>query len=603
MLNRLPAGWEAWGDAWAPALECWSRFTRMHSPAWCQSLEQAKEKGMPPGIFAMIRLVDHEVVISLPQIERSLVRNYPKEILAHEIGHHVYCPANLADNARLLARVRKGLPGVQPAAPLVSNLYADLLINDRLQRQGLDLASVYRAIRSEGGELWRLYMRTYEVLWSLPRNTLAVGELTEAVDFDAQLAARVVRAYSADWLRGAGRFAALVLPYLAKDGGERELAAWLDMQKSGEGAMPDGLIEHGEGEDDTLHPALDPELSGIEDDGASREARKLPELRERSSDRYRGPLEYAELSKALGSGLSDSEVASKYYRERALPHLVRFPVPILPHGTEPTPEGLGVWDLGSPLARVDWLHSVIRSPLVIPGVTTLTRTHGPSPSRERQRQPVDLYIGIDCSGSMPNPRRQLSYPVLAGAIVGLSALRAGARVQVVLSGEPGRAIATDGFVRSEAEVLALLTSYLGTGYAFGIGRLQQAFGRPRKPPERNVHVFLITDGDIFYMMDNAHEPGMRSTKASDTPRAQRLGWSIARDALVNAGAGGTCVLHMPPGSAPGEVDELTARGWAVHQLSDWPELTRFAREFSRQKFEFARGPRRRRGGEGYGSRT
>jgi hypothetical protein len=104
------------------------------------------------------------------------------------------------------------------------------------------------------------------------------------------------------------------------------------------------------------------------------------------------------------------------------------------------------------------------------------------------------------------------------------------------------------------------------------------------------------------MMDNAHEPGMSSAKVSDTPRAQRLGWNIARDALVNAGAGGTCVLHMPPGSAPTEVDELTARGWVVHQLSDWPELTRFAREFSRQKFEFARAPRERRGGEGYGSR-
>lgn len=161
--------------------------------------------------------------------------------------------------------MRAGLPGVEQAASRVSNLYADLLINDRLQRQGLDLAGVYCAIRAAGSQLWTLYMRTYEVLWALPRPTLALGEVSEALDVDAQLAARVVRVYASDWVRGAGRFAALVLPCVLADVGSKELGAWMDLQKSGAGAIPEGLSELDDDErDDVLHPSLDPELNGID---------------------------------------------------------------------------------------------------------------------------------------------------------------------------------------------------------------------------------------------------------------------------------------------------------------------------------------------------
>jgi hypothetical protein len=589
VLNQLPKEWQAWADAWEPALECWSRFTRLHPPAWCMSAADASLHGMPSRIFAMIRLVDHEVVISLEEIEKSGVKAFAKEILAHEIGHHVYCPADLTDNARLLARIRANLPSVEQTAPMVSNLYADLLINDRLQRLGLDMAGVYRKLRASGGQLWTLYMRSYEVLWSLSRQTLAADEITESLDLDAQLAARVIRAYASDWVRGAGRFAALALPYVLKDAGELTAALWMDLQKSGEGGTPEGLSEIEEDELDTIHPAFDPEITGI-DDGSERvgkpsrmNGRNLNGGR-KSADRYRGPLQYSELMKALGSGLSDEEIASKYYRERAMPHLIRFPMPPAPMSTEPTPEGLAVWDMGSPLSRIDWLESVIRSPTVVPGITTVTRTFGDAPVLRRKAQPIDLYIGIDCSGSMPNPRQQLSYPVLAGTIMALSALRAGALVQVVLSGEPGSSLSTDGFVSTEQQVLAVLTNYLGTGYAFGIGRLRETFNQPRKPPKRKVHVLLITDHDIFSMLNNTHKPELGAHK-NKTQEDLRTGWRIAEDALKYAGGGGTCVLHMSQTSHKDEVSELEACGWAVHRLNDWPELTRFAREFSKEKFE------------------
>ncbi len=121
---------------------------------------------------------------------------------------------------------------------------------------------------------------------------------------------------------------------------------------------------------------------------------------------------------------------------------------------------------------------------------------------------------------MRDPAHYVSYPILAGTIMVLSALRAGARVKVVLSGEPGNSISTDGFIRQEQELLRLMTNYLGTGYAFGIHRLEETFHADFRA-DRPVHVLIISDSDMFRMLD---EQGNR-----------RVGWDVAREALERCG--------------------------------------------------------------------
>jgi hypothetical protein len=294
---------------------------------------------------------------------------------------------------------------------------------------------------------------------------------------------------------------------------------------------------------------------------------------------YRGPIEYGEILRALGANLSDHEITIRYYRERAMPHLVPFPVRTLPQALEPLPEGLATWEVGMPLEDADWLQSVLTSPHVIPGVTTMQRTYGTSPGAEPEKRPVDLYLGVDCSGSMINPQHGVSYPVLAGAIIALSALRTGSRVMVVLSGEPGRSVTTDGFVRDEHSVLHVLTGYLGTGYTFGIHRLRKTF-KKRKPNDRSVHILIVTDHDIFAMLDGQITGGG--------------GWEAARIGLENAGGGGTYVLHMPADWENAKVQRMLADGWQVHSVQNWEDLVAFARAFSRAHYgkEPARGHRR-----------
>jgi hypothetical protein len=586
-LETLRVEWER---HWPEALALWSRYLKLHDPAWCFTADDEKREQLS-GSFAMIRLNDHSIVISLPQIVENGLQGFAREVLAHEIGHHVYCPADLTDNARLLARIRAGLPTKEHLAAFVSNLYSDLLINDHLQRIAeLNIAGVYLKLGSDCREkMWRLYMRIYELLWKLPRGELARGKFDERLNQDAQLGARLIRSYAKDWLDGAGRFAALCLPYLIEDENEKTkliLTPWLDTRCAGSGAIPDGLAEIDGAEiNGAIHPAEDPELSGIEADAAKMPDSDVtgakPGRRDgtgiKTAKQYRQPFEYSEVLKAAGVDVDERDIVARYYRERALPHLVPFPVRRQPEATEPIPEGLDVWDIASPVEEIDWLGSLLTSPQVVPGVTTRERLVGTSPGTTPETAPIDLYLGVDCSGSMGNPASRLSYPVLAGAIIALSALRSGSKVKVVLSGEPGRTLSTDGFIRDQKLVMRTLTSYLGTGYSFGIHRLQETFGF-RPETARPVHILVVSDNDMFTMLENKGDG--------------RQGWDVAREAVERAGGGATFVLELPgyvrgPGwkqNSGNYIERIKEIGWNVNIVTSMEELVEFARQFCRDNY-------------------
>jgi len=214
------------------------------------------------------------------------------------------------------------------------------------------------------------------------------------------------------------------------------------------------------------------------------------------------------------------------------------------------------------------------SPIVIPGMTTRERMYGSAPGSNPQTIPLDLYLGVDCSGSMGNPARSLSYPVLAATIIALSALRAGANVMVALSGEPGKTVTTDGFIRAEHTILTTLTGYLGTGITFGIHRLKDI-----PPNRRPVHILIITDNDIFTMLG----------KEVDS----RSGWEVARTSAVATRGGATYVLQLPTylmaqeqarkDVQPGE-ERMIRDGWHVAHVDSMNQLLEFAREFSHAKY-------------------
>lgn len=577
---------ERWRAAWPQALEAWSKYTRLHDARFCHTTLEASKEGLS-GSFAMIRLSDQSVVVDLQGVRELGLDDYAVEILAHEIGHHVLAPASAADHFRLLARIRRALPTLEHHAAMVANLYTDLYINDRLQRQaGLRMDHIYRKLEEASArkastaspsKVWLLYMRIYEDLWKLPKGDLGGGAADEAMDTDAWLGARLIRVYAKDWMDGGGKFATLLLPYLVrKEEDEKRFLPMFDTRDAAEGCEPSGgqQIEPGELED-AIHPVNDSRVSGLDDDAeppADGDAVS-------GASQTREPYEYGEILKAAGVKLSEEEIAVRYYRERALPHLISYPKLPAPLSKELQMEGLESWQIGDPLDEVDWLQSVLQHPRPIPGLTTVRRTYGPDAMRPAKREPVDLDLYVDSSGSMPNPRTKTSYLALAGAVIALSALRAGAHVQVTLWSGSRQYMKTRGFVRDDREVLGVLTDFFGGTTCFPIHLLRETFTAER---ERRTHILMISDDGITTMFDRDEKGGS--------------GWDIAAHALKMGGAGGTMALNLPNDwEQAGKwnwrrepYDALkrarSEQGWDIHAIARFEDLIEFARAFSRRHY-------------------
>ena len=576
---------DQWRAAWPKALAVWSKFTRLHDPQLFGSSVSAAKEGLS-GSFAMIRLSDQSVVIDMQSVSELGLQDYALEILAHEIGHHVLAPGSATDQFRLLARIRRALPTLERHAALVANLYTDLYINDRLQRHaGLRMADIYRQLaasndpHADKGAIWALYMRMYEHLWKLDKGSLHPDAGKPELDTDAWLGARLIRVYASDYMAGAGRFATLLLPYLVDDTGALGPVKHLhDTRDAAANCDPYGAQDVEVDElTGAIHPADDPGISG--DEGAS----DLPAdavLAVPGRGQTREPFEYGEILKAAGIKLSDHDIAVRYYRERALPHLVSFPSRPVPESPEMHLEALDPWEIGDPIDDIDWLQTVMQSPRPIPGVTTVRRSYGRSPARMPDPLPVDLDMYVDSSGSMPNPIVQTSYLTLAGAIIALSALRAGSNVKVTLWSGKHQQMQTDGFCRDEDSILRVLTGFYGGATAFPINRLRETYSRAIARP---THILMISDDGITTMFEK-DELG-------------NSGWDVAANALETGRAGGTMALNLRPdwetasqaGSYYGHISRDLQRarkeqGWDLHPITRFEDLVDFARAFSQRHY-------------------
>jgi hypothetical protein len=172
---------------------------------------------------------------------------------------------------------------------------------------------------------------------------------------------------------------------------------------------------------------------------------------------------------------------------------------------------------------------------------------------------------------MPNPQVATSYLTLAGAIVALSALRVGSRVQATLWSGKRQFTVTDGFVRDENAVLRVLTGYFGGATAFPIHVLRDTYA-DRRPSDRKVHILIISDDGVTTLFDH------------DERRTS--GWKISRMALEKAGGGGTMVLNLwTDWRKIHALERAGKEGWHIHQVQNWEDLEAFAREFSKLHYE------------------
>ncbi|NVM00994.1 MAG: VWA domain-containing protein [Candidatus Helarchaeota archaeon] len=567
-----------WLELWPKALLTWSRYIILREPIFLFNMKEVKRVGIGDNIAA-VSMADLGIHINLPKIINLGLEECGHIILAHEIGHHVICPNSVVNMARLV-NIMKPVFGNIEQTRMMENLYGDLLINDRLYlSRKLPIPNVYKLMMKNDATLhadllWKFYMRVYETMWYLPRGSLAGENITKNMDMDAGIATRIIRIFSNRWMRAAKKIAYVFQPYFPPlEKMKQALMPNLDTEVPGEGAEGKiyGLTQIDQDEidaaaDEGPFPIDLPSLDEIKE-GEIAEARA--KAGKPGGGQHRTPAQYGQILKNIGLKLKPNEEIIKYYKELASPNLIPLPKVKRPGGGDAYPEATDIWFIGEEYEKLDWTATILESPIIFPNLTTRKRMWAEDKGSKLTKLPVDLDIYIDSSGSMPNPRTAVSYLTLAGVILALSALRAGAKVQVTVWSGYGQFASTlgkGGFINDEKILLTMLCKYFGDGTGFPLNVLRDTYNE-RKSEEPPAHIIVISDDGVDTMLLN-DEKG-------------KAGKKISKESLDFARGGGTLLLNLSSQvkSYP-KILQLKKLGYEIYRVTNWNQLVDFARDFS-----------------------
>lgn len=568
-------------DPWEWAKATWSKFVRLQDPIILSDASTIAKVDMQHDI-ARFGLANLQIEVNVLEMKEAGLLPFLDIVLAHEVGHHVLAPGNLLTDARLVSYVSDMFPG--PAANYVVNIFTDLLVNDYLFTQrGVPVHEVYMALKETGQQkgkignadkFWELYMRIYEILWRLPKGKLAGKVTAPEIERDAKLSARILRTYSRRWFTCMKNLAYIFKEYFPPDprAGTILMPAF-DTVKAGDGALDKIWGFASIGDEETDKPgqrSYDGALDGmVKGSGEGKGQGNQPRL----------PTDYINTLQYLGAlaGADADKAIIQYYAELALPHVVPFPT-IDKAVYEPIHEGTEQWTTGEDLGQLDLLESIKESPIIIPGVTTRKVVHGEDKGSEPQKVPIDVDIYLDSSGSIGNPRYQVSYPVIASFIIAISALRAGAAVQVTSYSGANMALATRGFSRNKDEILQTILHFFGDGTQFPCQILERYDERPSNAPP--VHILIISDDDISSIIAEyqaKNQAGVLEKKS---------GLATLKRAIEKGKAKGSLLLRLPfmPPQTKQAIAVLESLGFEYHNIADWKEIIEFAKQFSRKHF-------------------
>ena len=464
---------------------------------WAEPILLSPPVDDPKVPLALIDLTDRRVHINLKKIRAHQLDHCIVAILAHEVGHHLRWPKDLATYARLTVVERSLIPLDGFAA---SNLFTDLLINERLGHTfQAELAAVYRAlgpysVPKAKSDVFTFYLTIYEELWQLPAGALvgpdAATELHArhpAYRAEAHILSETLFQLGPDLHTQFIYFLSILMRYIEADA-EQALAN-LGCQCNAE-------------------PTADDWARAIDSDHrVSRAlARALREgwLSKDQVDRLGGDNSFERRIASLPgqmTGAADAvpEIMAAWYRLTAEKYLLR-PAPQRRWGEAVVPTDVVPWEPGEPLTGIDWTATLSAKGDQLGAAEPLLRSVlADEEGLEHPHWQPRLEVYLDVSGSMPDPRRERNAMTLAAQILVTGTVRAGGWVRALLYSSDMPVKYWD-WCRSSTEMSRFLMHYIGAGTDFPFGILADSTEETlRDPPIRVV----ISDSDFHQNVEEA----------------------------------------------------------------------------------------------------
>ncbi len=587
-------------EIWLRARESWSTAVELKVPV------QVRKNAREAGAIACIDLSTRQTFIDFTRLAELGLMDCLEALCAHEMGHHVRYPNTLVEGLRMTRFLRAELADVMTLSgrgdllsglaagswDFILNLLYDLSINTALVGRYEDsFVRLYNGLRPKAATpdaadaldpLFAFYMGLYEEGWYLEPGAL-LRPADEATLESLRPGWRTAARSCFQFIANAGHNPCLQLvrllvelpPFLSAPGAEPASKASLE-----------GRMAHGS--------SMSPEevrraLSPCAGEGAARAWRRGGGVAGRpaaakNGERAKGTT--AASGQGTGGGtpgvgegdpvrtLQDMlrglcppvDAALEAYRRLARKAAVDVPRSQLP-GEADLPGPTEPWSLGDRVEDIDWMATLTRSGLPIPGLNLERRSFLPESPRPGDKLAPWIELYVDCSGSMPDPVQHFNYSILAGFILVDAALGAGGRVRVISYSSEARAMPA--FVMSPRMAHLGLLTYVGGGTRFPFDVVQESHTRWRRSAA--IHRVVISDADFFYNYRGNDVPGDGLTPAALVPWVFE-NTTRAPDSLV-------LLLQVPP-EAP-ELNALRQTGARVVPVAAWADLPTVARELAR----------------------
>jgi hypothetical protein len=394
-------------------------------------------------------------------------------LLDHGITHYTFCPWDFHTHLMLYAEAKK-VVNDKELAKQVADYFIDVIADTHCVKTGFtEIPQLHRNLIK--GKVEEVIASLYQKIWGIDlgiSRSRTTGERHEEI---VRRLARIPYLDRSRWPESIQKFARSIKLLLIGEQKEQE-------NKGGKGES------NPQGEHDLNNYSFEEIDQGLRD--YVRKTMALSEFRDIVED-------FSEELKEVGYGMEggmgrgrgapiDADIL--FYMKLAENYSI--PLKKIPQEEKGSlhPHSHSPWEVGSPFQDVDIWTSFGK---IMPGITQIWRKRE-GKGRGKIEGTPDCLIAIDSSGSMINPRKNLSYAVLGAACATNAYLRNDSKVAVYnFSDAPMGGKDILNFTDKREEIYRVLCKYFGGGTALDLEDLTPLI-RGRK----NLDLFIITDMKI-----------------------------------------------------------------------------------------------------------
>jgi hypothetical protein len=394
-------------------------------------------------------------------------------LLDHGITHYTFCPWDFQTHLILYAEAKKVM-GDKELAKQVANRFIDIIADTHCVKKGFtEIPQLHRVL--EKGKVEEVIASLYQKIWGIDLGISPSQKGEEGHEEVVRRLARIPYLDRSRWPMSIQKFARSLKLLLVGEQNEQE-------KQGGKGnANP-------QGEHDLTHYSSEEIDQGLRDYAKTKMA--LSEFRDIVED-------FSEELKEAGYGMEGGMGRGKgnpidadilFYMKLAENYSIPLKKLPLEEKGSLHPHSHSPWEVGSPFQDIDIWTSFGK---IMPGVTQIWKKKE-GKGRGKIEGIPDCLIVIDSSGSMINPRKNLSYAVLGAACATNAYLRNDSNVAVYnFSDAPMGGKDILNYTNRREEIYRVLCKYFGGGTALDLEDLNPLIQR-----RKNLDLFIITDMKI-----------------------------------------------------------------------------------------------------------